>query len=198
MTRKWYIAAAAVVAATAALGLWLAFSGTGPAGASGEGERRPDVIFVPTPEEVVDKMLEVARVKKTDVVYDLGCGDGRIVVTAAKKYGCRAVGFDIDPRRVAESLANVKANKVEDLVEIRQQDIFQLDLSKADVVTLYLLPSLNVRLIPQLEKMKKGSRIVSHVFDMSGVKPDEMITVKCKDGTTHAVYLWTVPLNKAE
>ena len=120
-------------------------------------DKTPDVIFVPTPQEVVDKMLELAEVKKDDVVYDLGCGDGRIVVTAAKKFGCKATGFDVDPKRIEESNENVKKNKVGDLVTIKKEDIFTLDLSKANVITLYLLPSLNVKLIPQLEKMKAGS-----------------------------------------
>ena len=158
--------------------------------------RRPDVIFVPTPQEVVDKMLEVAGVKKGEVVYDLGCGDGRIPVTAAKKYGVKAYGFDIDPERIKESKENVKKNNVGDLVTIDQKDIFTLDLSKADVVTLYLLPSLNVKLIPQLEKLKPGSRIVSHDFDMRGVKPDKVINVTPKDQREHTIYLWTVPLKK--
>ena len=159
--------------------------------------KRPDVIYVPTPQDVVDKMLELAQVKKTDLLYDLGCGDGRIVVTAAKKFGCKAMGFDVDPKRIKESTANVKKNQVEKLVEIKNQDIFQLDLSKANVVTLYLLPSLNVKLIPQLEKLKPGSRIVSHDFDMRGVEPDKMITMTSKhDSLTHSIYLWTTPLKK--
>jgi ribosomal protein L11 methylase PrmA len=157
-------------------------------------ERTPDVIYVPTPQEVVDKMLDLAQVKKDDVVYDLGCGDGRIVVTAAKKYGCKAVGFDIDPERIKESAENVKQNEVQNLVEIKKEDIFTLDLSQASVVTLYLLPNLNVKLIPQLKKMKDGSRIVSHSFDMSGVKPKEVIKVADKDGREHTVYLWVTPL----
>ena len=106
---------------------------------------------------VMSKMLELAEVKKDDLVYDLGCGDGRIVVTTAKKYGCKAIGYDIDPERIKESLENVKKNKVEDLVQIKKEDIFTLDLSKANVITLYLLPSLNVKLIPQLEKLKPGN-----------------------------------------
>jgi len=160
--------------------------------------REPDVVFVPTPQKVVDKMLEMAEVKKDDLVYDLGCGDGRIVVTAAKKFGCRAVGYDISPKRVKESLENVKKNNVGDLVRIEQQDIFTLDLSKANVVTLYLLPSLNVKLIPQLEKLKPGSRIVSHDFDMKGVKPDKVVTIPDEkdDYGDHTIYLWTTPLKK--
>jgi LEA14-like dessication related protein len=156
-----------------------------------------DVIFVPTPHDVVDKMLELAQVKKDDVVYDLGCGDGRIVVTAARRYGCRAVGFDIDPRRVEESLENVRKNNVEHLVKIEQKDIFTLDLSKADVITLFLLSSLNAKLIPQLEKLKPGSRIVSHNFAMGRVRPDKVITMfSSEDPFEHTVYLWTTPLKK--
>jgi len=157
--------------------------------------REPDVIYVPTPRDVVAKMLEMADVKKTDVVYDLGCGDGRIVVAAARK-GCKAFGFDIDPQRIKEARANVKKNKVEKLATIEQKDIFTLDLSKANVVTLYLLPSLNVKLIPQLEKLKPGSRIVSHDFDMAGVTPDKVVEFKGKEGSSHTIYLWTTPLKK--
>ncbi len=160
-------------------------------------DKKPDVIFVPTPQEVVDAMLELAQVKKDDVVYDLGCGDGRIPVTAAKKYGCKAFGFDVDPERIKESNENVAKNKVGDLVTITKKDIFTLDLSPANVVTLYLLPRLNVKLIPQLEKLKPGSRIVSHSFDMQGVKPKKTIEVKTKDGFgTRTVYLWVTPLEK--
>jgi tRNA G37 N-methylase Trm5 len=172
---------------------------TSPSAAPSEEKksREPDVIFVPTPQEVVDKMLEVAEVKKGDTVYDLGCGDGRIVVTAARKYGVKAVGFDIDPQRIKESKENVEKNKVGDLVDIRQEDIFTLDLAKANVITLYLLPSLNVKLMPQLEKMKPGSRIVSHNFDMRGAKPKKVIKVTPKDsGVEHTVYLWVTPLEK--
>ena len=113
-------------------------------------------------------MVEMAQIKKGDVVYDLGCGDGRIVVTAAKKYGVKAIGFDIDPERVKDSNENVKKNKVENLVTIEEKDIFELDLRPASVVTLYLLPELNVKLMPQLAKLKPGSRIVSHDFAMDG------------------------------
>jgi precorrin-6B methylase 2 len=160
-------------------------------------EHKPDVIFVPTPQEVVDKMLELAEVKKDDILYDLGCGDGRIVVTAAKKYGCKCVGYDVDPQRIKESLENVEKNNIGDLVRIEQEDIFTLDLSKANVITLYLLPSLNVKLIPQLEKLKPGSRIVSHDFDMRGVTPDKVVKVNPENEySEHTVYLWTAPLKK--
>jgi SAM-dependent methyltransferase len=157
----------------------------------------PDVIFVPTPQDVVDKMLDLVKVTKDDLLYDLGCGDGRIVVTAAKKFGCTAVGYDIDPNRIKESLANVRENDVGHLVKIEQKDIFTLDLSKANVITLYLLPELNVRLIPQLDKLRPGSRIVSHDFSMEGVKPDEVITMTSEeDNYDHTVYFWTTPLKK--
>ncbi len=104
--------------------------------------RGPDIYFVPTPYEVVEKMLELAEVKRSDLLYDLGCGDGRIVITAAKKYGCKCVGYDIDPERVIESIENVNKQKVKRLVRIEQKDVFTLDLSKADVITLYLLERL--------------------------------------------------------
>ena len=123
--------------------------------------KTPDVIFVPTPQEVVDKMLELAEVKEGDVVYDLGCGDGRIPVTAAKKYGARGVGIDIDPQRIKEANDNVQKNGVGDRVRIIQGDLFETNISEATVVTLYLLPSLNQKLIPKLTKeLKPGTRSV--------------------------------------
>lgn len=174
----------------------VAFAPPRAGAAARQQDRLPDVNYVPTPQEVVEKMLELAKVTKDDVVFDLGCGDGRIVVTAAKKYGCKAKGFDIDPDRIKDSLENVKKNQVEKLVDIKKQDIFTLDLSEANVVTLYLLPSLNVKLIPQLDKMKPGSRIVSNNFDMQGVQPDQVVPVQTRDGVTRNVYLWTTPLKK--
>jgi SAM-dependent methyltransferase len=159
--------------------------------------REPDVIFVPTPQDVVETMLDLAEVKKTDLIYDLGCGDGRIVVTAAKEYGCRAIGYDIDPERVEGSRENVRKNQVEELVKIEQQDIFKLDLSPANVITLYLLPELNDKLFPQLEKLKPGTRIVSHDFRIREVKPDKTVQLKSDDdGSKHKVFLWTTPLKK--
>ena len=157
-----------------------------------------DVPFVPTPHDVVEKMLELAGVTKKDLVYDLGCGDGRIVVAAARKYGCRAVGFDIDPRRIKESAENVAKNKVGHLVKIEERNIFDVDLSRANVVTMYLLPDVNAKLIPQLRKLKPGSRIVSHSFALKGIEPDKVVRFESKkDKWKHTVYLWTTPL-KAE
>ena len=151
--------------------------------------RTPDVIFVPTPQEVVDAMLEVAKVTKNDVVYDLGSGDGRIPVTAAKKYGARGIGIDIDPQRIKEANANAEAAGVTDKVKFLNQDLFTTDISQASVVTLYLLPSLNVKLMPKLKaELKPGTRIVSHAFDMGDWKPEQTLNV---NGRT--VYYWTIP-----
>jgi SAM-dependent methyltransferase len=158
--------------------------------------RKPDVIYFPTPQDVVEKMLEVAKVKKTDLVYDLGSGDGRIVITAAKKYGCKAVGFEIDPKLANRARASAEENMVDDLVQINQQDIFQLDLSLADVVTLYLRPDLNRRLAPQLQKLRTGARVISHEFDIRGVKPDNVVFFDSKETELeHSIYLWTAPLS---
>jgi SAM-dependent methyltransferase len=183
--------------ATLSLCLTIALSTAGVAAEKAGAAKTPDVVYVPTPHDVVAKMLQLANVSKGDVVYDLGCGDGRIVIAAAKKFGCHGIGFDIDPERLAESRAKVKKEHVEKLVQIENKDIFTVDLSKANVVTLYLLPELNVRLIPQLDKMKPGSRIVSHSFAMEGVEPDKVVTLTSKeDDIAHTIYLWTVPLNK--
>jgi tRNA G37 N-methylase Trm5 len=159
-------------------------------------QKRPDVIYVPTPQEVVDEMLKVATVKRGDIVYDLGCGDGRIVNTAARKFGAWGFGFEINEELVKQSKANARKAQVEDRVSFFHADVFELDLRQADVVTLYLLPSLNVKLIPQLQKLKPGSRIVSHAFDMAGVKPRKVVQVRCKDGTERVIYLWVTPLEK--
>ena len=161
--------------------------------------RSPDCVYVGTPYDVIDKMLDMGSIRKGDLVYDLGCGDGRIVVAAARRFGCRGVGYDINPLRIEESLENVRKNRVEGLVEIKQQDIFELDLGKADVILLYLLPSMNVKLIPQLEQLKPGARIVCHNYDIEGIVEDQYATVRSlEDGVRHYVYRYTAPLKKSE
>ncbi len=146
------------------------------------------VPFVPSPQEVVDKMIELAGVKKGDVVFDVGSGDGRIVIAAAKK-GARAVGFEIDGDLVKESRENIRKACVQELAEIRQQDILTVDFSPASVVTMYLLPDVNLKLRPNLlTQLKPGSRVVSHAFDMDDWQPDRVEKV---NGRT--VYLWTIP-----
>jgi len=166
---------------------------------SQDGQKPPrerDVIYVPTPYEVVEKMFELADIRPGEVVYDLGCGDARIPCMAAKKFGVKAWGFDIDPERIKDSLRTVDQYKVKDLVTIKLQDIFELDLTKADVITLYLLPQLNVKLIPQLDKLKPGCRIVSHDFNMEGVRPKREVTFSPSGGREHRVFLWVTPLEK--
>jgi len=154
--------------------------------------RTPDVIFVPTPQEVVDAMLKLAKVSKNDVIYDLGSGDGRIPITAAKTYGARAVGIDIDPQRIREANESLKAAGVGDRVKFLNQDLFTTDISEATVVTLYLLPSLNLKLLPKLNKeLKPGTRIVSHAFDMGSAKPLETLNV---NGRT--IYYWVTPIQQ--
>lgn len=156
------------------------------------------VPFVPTPQEVVDRMLELAEVKKGDLVYDLGSGDGRIVITAARRYGVRAVGFDIDPHLVRESRANIKKAGLEHLAEIHEQDILTVDLSPATVLTLYLLPSVNMRLRPAiLRQLRPGSRVVSHAFDMGDWKPDRAERVKDSKGVSRTIYLWRIGHRRA-
>jgi SAM-dependent methyltransferase len=152
-------------------------------------ERPGDVPYVPTPQAVVDAMLEVAQVGKDDVIYDLGSGDGRIVITAAQKFGARGVGIEINPELVQEATANAQAAGVSDRVQFVQQDLFQSDFSEATVVTLYLLPDINLRLRPQLfQQLKPGTRVVSHAFDMGEWEPEKTLEV---DGRT--IYFWVIP-----
>lgn len=150
--------------------------------------REPDVIYVPTPQNVVEAMLKLANVTSSDVVYDLGSGDGRIPITAAEKYGARGVGIDINPERIKEANANLAKSKAGDKVRFLNQDLFETDLSPATVITLYLLPSLNQKLIPKLKQLKPGTRIVSHSFDMGTEWPPE----KTEDVQGRMVYYWTI------
>ncbi len=154
-----------------------------------------DVPFVPTPYEVVDEMLRLAELKKGDILYDLGCGDGRIVIEAAKRAGIRAVGIDIDPERIRESEENAIKAGVQKMVEFRCQNIFEADFSDATVVTMYLLPDVNIRLRPTiLRKLRPGTRIVSHSFDMDEWEPEKH-TYVAASLYPHSVYLWIVPAN---
>jgi len=157
--------------------------------------QQPDVIFVPTPQEVVDAMLKLANVHQGDVLYDLGSGDGRIAVAAARQYGIRAYGIDIDPQRIQEANDNAKKAGVTHLVRFRREDLFKTDFHDATVVTLYLLPDLNVKLRPRLfAELKPGTRIVSHQFDMGTWKPDKKVELTA--GRT--IYLWTIPPRKTQ
>jgi tRNA G37 N-methylase Trm5 len=149
--------------------------------------------YVPTPHEVVSRMLELAEIKPGDVLYDLGSGDGRIVVAAAKKFGIRAVGFEIDPGLVKESRQFVKQAGLEETVEIREQDIRTVDFSPASVVTMYLYPAANLRLRPVLmRELKPGSRVISHDFGMGGWKPDHVERLRDTAGLSRTIYRWRI------
>jgi cyclopropane fatty-acyl-phospholipid synthase-like methyltransferase len=156
-------------------------------------ESKKIVPFVPTPQEVVDKMLALARVKKGDVVYDMGSGDGRVVITAARKYGVKAIGFEIDRDLIRQSRKRIKKEGLEQLAEIREQDILTVDFSPATVVTMYLLPEVNLLLKPKVRsQLKPGSRIVSHAFSMGDWKPDKVVQVKDPSSYERTLYLWTI------
>lgn len=160
--------------------------------------RAQDTIpFVPSPQYVVDRMIEVAEIKKGDVLYDMGSGDGRIVIGAAKKYGIRAVGIDLNPELVEKARENAKKEGVSHLVEFRAQDGLTVDISEATVVTLYMFKWFNNALRPKLQKLKPGSRIIAHDFDIDDWKPTRVETVKApSDGSDYAesrtLYIWIV------
>jgi SAM-dependent methyltransferase len=178
-------AAGALVLSTAAPSLLRATD----AQARDAGGPNLDVPYVPTTMAVVDAMLDMAQVRKDDVVYDLGCGDGRIVVRAATRFGCRGVGVDLNPERVKEARENAQRAKVTALTRFEVGDVFQFDFSPATVVTMYLLPSVNLKLRPRLLKeLKPGSRIVSHDFDMGDWQPEAT-----RDVSRSRIFLWTVP-----
>jgi SAM-dependent methyltransferase len=158
-----------------------------PEGGAMQPARKPDVHFVPTPMAAVDKMLEMANLQKSDRLYDLGSGDGRIVIRAAEKYGVRGTGIDIDPQRIAEANTSAKKANVTQLANFKLGDVFEENFSDATVITVYLLPSLNRKLMPKLKQLKPGTRIVSHAFDMGDWKPQRTETV---EGST--LYMWTV------
>ena len=160
-----------------------------------EATRQPDVPFVPTPPESVEAMLALATPRPGEVLVDLGCGDARIVVAAAKRYGCRGVGYDIEPQRIRDARARIAAAGVGDRVRVEQRDLFTVDLSGTDIVTLYLLPDLNVKLIPQLQTLRPGARVVSHDFAIAGVIPDRVVQDYLPRLNLYKTYfLFTVPL----
>jgi SAM-dependent methyltransferase len=160
-------------------------------------QRQPDAPYVPTPQEVVDEMLKLAEVQKGDTIYDLGSGDGRIPITAAKEYGARGVGIELDPKLVQAATANAKQAGVSDLVEFRQQDLFKANFSDATVLTLYLFPDMNAKLRTQmLKQLKPGTRIVAHDFAIEGWKPDRVVEVKSPN-RTHTLYYWVIPEKSA-
>lgn len=158
--------------------------------------------YIPTPQDVVDRMLELANVDENDVVFDLGCGDGRIVITAAKRYGCRAVGFEYDAKIAELARENVRQQGVADLVTIEQRDIFTIEpaeLNRASVITLYLLPWMNQKLKPNLARLDPGKVIVAHDWDLPGCKPDHSERMNSVDDDAayeHGIFMWTTPLKE--
>ena len=154
-------------------------------------KREPDILFVPTPQDMVEAMLQMARVNKNDLVYDLGCGDGRFVITAAKKFGARGVGVDIDPKRIEESTENAQKEGVMDRVKFIEADLYETDIHEATVLTLYLLTDLNLKLRPKLlSELRPGSRVVSYWFDMGDWEPDRI-------GGNQDFYYWVIPAKVA-
>jgi SAM-dependent methyltransferase len=190
LTRRPRFATALIAAA--AVGLALALVSSPLLAAPQATQTAPSLApYVPTPRDVVDKMLELAEVKQSDVVYDLGCGDGRIVITAAEKYGARGVGIDIAPERIAESQANAKKAGVEKLVSFKLQDAMTTDVSPATIVTLYLLSASNLKLRPSLTRqLKPGARIVSHAFSMGDWEPAKVLNFEDAHGSMRTLYLW--------
>lgn len=177
----------------------LLFPAGGAIAQSPQPARIPEVPFVPTTETGVKTMLKLADVKSTDTVYDLGCGDGRIVIAAAKEYGAHAVGIDIDPKRIAESKENARRAGVENLVRFEENDLFKADIHDATVVTLFLLSSVNERLKPKLlQDLKPGTRIVSNTFSMGDWKPEKELSITDNDPSAFSrrFYLWIVPERK--
>jgi len=185
---------------TACVGFAMLILGVSQAAAQrGERKRQPDVPYVPTTEEAVRAMLKLADVKKADIVYDLGCGDGRIVIAAAKTYGARGVGIDIDPDRIQEARENAKKAGVENLVRFEENDLFQANFREATVVTLFLLPSINLKLRPKLlQDLKPGTRVVSNTFDMGNWRPEKEQALPGADddeigSLSHKFFLWKIP-----
>jgi SAM-dependent methyltransferase len=200
---------AALAAALVLVALFVSFAGMGAAWRGSpqglaiqpveKGPNEPDVEFIPTPPAVVETMLGLADVQRGELVYDLGCGDGRILFAAAKEHGARGVGIEIDEQLVAQCRAQAAAGGLADELTFSQADLFATDFSDADVVTLYLLPHLNVQLVPQLQQLRPGTRIVSHAFGIDGYPADKLVMVPDKNGgEAHKVYFWETPLEPGE
>lgn len=193
-TRRWFVTGCA---AAALLSTAFALSQTD------KPRRDPDVPYVPTTEQAVEAMLKLADIKKTDVVYDLGCGDGRIVIAAAKSFGAHGVGIDINPVRINEAKENAKKAGVQDLVRFEENDLFEADIRQATVVTLFLLPNINLKLRPKLlADLKPGTRIVSNTFDMGDWKAVKETTIDNQDDEdsylSHKFFLWIIPPHRAK
>ena len=179
--------------------VFLAVSAASAQQAAPQARQAPEVPYLPTTQAGVEAMLKLARVTDKDVVYDLGCGDGRIVITAAKLYGARGVGIDIDPQRIREANENAKKAGVEHLVRFEENDLFKANIREATVVTLFLLTSVNARLRPKLlDELRVGTRVVSNTFDMGDWKPEQEFTVDSGDDGyfSKKLYLWTIPLRR--
>jgi precorrin-6B methylase 2 len=184
---------------TACAGFALLVLGVSLAAPQSERRRQFDVPYVPTTEEAVRAMLKLADVKKTDIVYDLGCGDGRIVIAAAKTYGAQGVGIDINPDRIREAKENAKKAGVENLVRFEENDLFQANFREATVVTLFLLPNVNLKLRPKLlQELRPGTRVVSNTFDMGDWRPEKEQSLPGADDDeatylSHKFFLWKIP-----
>jgi tRNA G37 N-methylase Trm5 len=152
-----------------------------------------DVPYVATPEVVITEIFKLAEVNSADILYDLGSGDGRIPISAAKQFGIRAVGVELNPARIREAKENAMAAEVTDKVEFFEEDLFEFDFSEATVVILYLFPEVNLKLRPKILEMKPGTRIISHKYNMGDWEPDQVKTVKAPSGKEHTLYLWHVP-----
>ena len=157
---------------------------------------QPEVLFTATPDDVVEKALDIVALSKDDTVYDLGCGDGRVLIRAAGRPGCKGYGVDLDDDPLRLARAAIAEAKLEHLVKVEKQDMFATDLGPASVVYLYVLPSMLVKLRPQFARLRPGSRIISHDFPIKGYKPDKVVTYRAKSGYDHVLYMWIIPFQK--
>lgn len=186
------------IAAALALMASLGLSTCNAAGqADGRSKRVPDCVYVGTPYDVATKMADLARPKKTDRVCDPGCGDGRVLIVAAQRYGCRGTGYELDPRLANQAMQIAKRRGVGELVSVEVKDIFTVDYDDYDVVLIYLLPDMVLRLLPELEKLKPGSRIVAHDYGIDGIQAEKTVTfVSNEDNVKHTLFLYVPPLKK--